>query len=410
MALAVGYMGTKRHLAPSVAEVISACPAGPALDAFSGMCAVGEAIGTSRRLWNNDVQRFASEVARALFTSSSAPPTPGFVTANLYDAFAANKSALQSRFEARLKKEEFLLSNLDLDEIIVHQLAALHVGNNSELEKERLSLNHHPHLFPYRLCAITFSDGYFSQLQSIELDSIKYCIDSACQKFIIDLDQHRWLLIALCQAAVRVATTTGHFAQYIKPNTNNRSFFYKQRRKSVWQTWLDCLALLAPIGASVWRKKNKVFNEDSLILLARANCFDERPAVIYADPPYTDDQYSRYYHIWETLTLYDYPASSGAGRYRPDRFHTPFSKKTTVKQAMQELVSLCQSLGADLVMSYPENGLLNKTGTDPLEILRRYYKNVEVSHCINYEHSTMGSSKGAAKLAVKEYIYWAKSR
>lgn len=410
MALAVGYMGTKRHLASSVAEVISACPAGPALDAFAGMCAVGEAIGTSRCVWNNDAQRFASEVARALFTSSSVLPTPGQVTNDLYDDFINNKLALQSRFEARLKKEESLLSNLDLDEIIVHQSIALHVGNNPELDEERQCLQRDPHLFPYRLFTITFSDGYFSLAQSIEIDSIRYCIDKACEKSAIEPDQHRWLLIALCQAAVRVATTTGHFAQYIKPNTNNRSFFYKQRKKSVWQTWIDCLALLTPIGSRSWRRMNKVFNEDSLILLARAKGFDERPALVYADPPYTDDQYSRYYHIWETLTLYDYPASAGAGRYRPDRFQTPFSKKTTVKQAMQELVFLCQSLGSDLVMSYPDNGLLHKAGAEPLEILRQHYTNVEVSHCINYEHSTMGSSKGTAKLAVKEFIYWAKSR
>lgn len=410
MALAVGYMGTKRHLASSVAEVISACPSGPALDAFAGMCAVGEAIGTSRCVWNNDVQRFASEVARALFTSSSVPPTPGQVINDLYDDFISNKLTLQSRFEVRLRKEEFLFSNLDLDEIIAHQSTALHVGNNLKLDEERLSLHHEPNLFPYRLFTITFSDGYFSLAQSIEIDSIRYCIDKACEKSVIDQDQHRWLLIALCQAAVRVAATTGHFAQYIKPNRNNWSFFYKQRKKSVWQTWIDCLSTLTPIGPSSWRKKNKVFNEDSLTLLARAKCIDERPALVYADPPYTDDQYSRYYHIWETLTLYDYPASAGAGRYRPDRFQTPFSKKTTVKWAMHKLVVLCQSLGSDLVMSYPNNGLLNETGIDPLEILRQHYKNVEVSHCINHEHSTMGSSKGTAKLAVQEFIYWAKSR
>ena len=31
----------------------------------------------------------------------------------------------------------------------------------------------------------------------------------------------------------------------------------------------------------------------------------QRPAIIYADPPYTDDQYSRFYHLYETALLYD---------------------------------------------------------------------------------------------------------
>jgi adenine-specific DNA-methyltransferase len=302
--LAVGYMGTKRHLASAVATVIDACPRGPALDAFSGMCAVGEALGTARIVWNNDAQIFASEVAKAFFTSSSAPPTPGRVSATLYDKFLSNKLALQSRFELRLQKEELVLQKNSLDEISDHQSGNAHVGNDLSLEEERRSLCLTPGRFPYRLCAVTFSDAYFSLLQAIEIDSIRYSIDAALSDSEIDKDEHRWLLIALCQAAVRVSTTTGHFAQYIKPNPNNFSFFCTQRRKSLWQNWLDCIASLIPHGPISWRKKNKVFNEDSLDLLARLNEFKKKPAVVYADPPYTDDQYSRYYHLWETITLY----------------------------------------------------------------------------------------------------------
>lgn len=410
MSLAVGYMGTKRHLAPSVAEVISACPLGPVLDAFSGMCAVGEAIGTSRSVWNNDAQRFSSEVARALFTSSSVPPTPGQVAAALYDNFASNRAALHNRFSLRLQQESALLSNFNLDDASTYQLDASHAGNNQDLEKERLILHCEPDQFPYRMFSITYADGYFGLSQSIEIDSIRYSIDQALIRDAIDTDQHRWLVIALCLAAVRVATTTGHFAQYLKPKENNQKFFLKQRTKSVWQTWMNCIETLMPVGTSSWRKFNRVFNEDSLVLLERAKKFDDRPALVYADPPYTDDQYSRYYHIWETLILYDYPESAGAGRYRPDRFQTPFSRRSSVSKAMHELVSKCQSLGSDLVMSYPCNGLLNQVGEDPMTILRQYYRTVEVSHCIDYVHSTMGSSKGAAKLAVKEFIYWGKNR
>ena len=85
---------------------------------------------------------------------------------------------------------------------------------------------------------------------------------------------------------------------------------------------------------------------------------NERPAIIYADPPYTSDHYSRYYHLYETLLLYDYPSSEATGRYRPDRFFSRYSIKTEVEAAMDRLIADCAKIGSRLVLSYPERGLL----------------------------------------------------
>ena len=76
MGVEITYMGTKRALAPAVADVIGQAQTGTLLDAFSGMCAVGEAVGPRRVVWNNDVQVFASEVAKALFMSQKPPMSP----------------------------------------------------------------------------------------------------------------------------------------------------------------------------------------------------------------------------------------------------------------------------------------------------------------------------------------------
>src|SRR5438552_9025287 len=75
MGVNISYMGTKRVLAESVSEVVAHAQKGILLDAFSGMCAVGEAVGHSRQIWNNDAQIFASQVAKAIFTSQDAPPS-----------------------------------------------------------------------------------------------------------------------------------------------------------------------------------------------------------------------------------------------------------------------------------------------------------------------------------------------
>jgi adenine-specific DNA-methyltransferase len=406
--VALGYMGTKRYLASTVADVISTCKKGIVLDAFAGMCSVGEAVGGVRTVWNNDVQIFASEVARALFTSASMPLSASEAVAKIYTYFCVNRNALQDRFSTRIQEENNALNKKDVGSLILYQQNARHVGNDAELNKERIELAIKPRTAPYRLAAISFADGYFGLAQSIEIDSIRFAVDNALDKKEINADEHRWLVIALCLASTKVATTTGHFAQYMKPSEGNFKRFSQQRKKSVWSAWLECLVGLEPIGSTGWRRKNKVFRQDSLSLFGAFCNSEKKPAVVYADPPYTADHYSRYYHILETLVMYDYPTCAGEGRYRPDRFATPFSIKTKLVESLDVFVKGCRNIGADLVLSYPNNGLLEATEANMIEILKKHYRRVQIVHSINYQHSTMGASKGASKNDVKELIYLAR--
>ena len=66
-------MGTKKDLVLPVAAAVSAAAPGIFLDAFSGMCSVGEEVASERQVWCNDAQVFASEVATALFASQGGP-------------------------------------------------------------------------------------------------------------------------------------------------------------------------------------------------------------------------------------------------------------------------------------------------------------------------------------------------
>lgn len=410
MYLAVPYMGTKRDLAPVVANVICNAKQGVVLDVFSGMCAIGQAIGTRRNIWNNDIQCFASKVASALFTSKRPFRLRRKVRAFLRTAFEHNLNELASRFRRRLSAERTALAWGTVTSISEYLESARHVGSSKALDRERRELETVPTAFPYRLCAITFSDGYFGLQQSIEIDSARYALDMALAQSIIDEEEFRWFLIAICHAAVRIATTTGHFAQFLKIKANNSIAYVGQRRRSFWDTWLDAAAAgLCPVGSAPWRKRNKAFNRESLTLLGLLSVNAVRPSVVYADPPYTDDQYSRYYHVWETLIKYDYPSSEGVGRYRPDRFQTPFSRTADVRWAFEELIRRSAELDADLVISYPDHGLLQHAGHDVATLLKRFYSKVSVAVEVPHRHSTMGASKGTAKNPVIERVYLARN-
>src|SRR3989304_10568917 len=108
MSINISYMGTKRKIAHHVTDIISNCRPGPLLDLFSGMCAVGSAVGPQRQIWCNDIQRFSVLVAGAFFSSSELPHS-SYDTANLsIDLYYNNKEVLEDRFKEEIKTEKHL--------------------------------------------------------------------------------------------------------------------------------------------------------------------------------------------------------------------------------------------------------------------------------------------------------------
>jgi adenine-specific DNA-methyltransferase len=392
----VGYMGTKKFLAPHVRTVIDECADGPVLDVFSGMGAVGETLANDRPLWVNDIQAFAAQAGTARFTSKYDAPTRRSAESGLVELFDANRARLNSRFARVVAREQ--------DAFAAGSVAALRAVSGSasgavtSIRPRR----------GYDLFTSLYGGTYFSVGQCIEIDSLRFAIDHYKSRRGQE-DKRRWLLIALGIAMLRVATSTGHFAQYLEPKANNLRFICKQRRRSVAESFWSELENLRPVGSVEWRLTNRVFNSDALGLMRNMYLFGPRPSVVYADPPYTKDQYSRYYHLWETLVFYDYPTISGKGRYRAGRFRTAFAVKSEVLQAMRSLASLAALMQSDLVLSYPQRGLLSAVNCSIPELLKSHFKHVDCRVKIQHSHSTMGGSKGQVSNKVVETIYLARN-
>ena len=313
MPLNVSYMGTKRRIAHRVARIIDAAPQGPLLDLFSGMCAVSTAIGQSRHVCCNDIQAFASTVATAFFVSPALTLDCHSAASLALPTFRCNSDDLRSRFYAELKEELGALTSGAVPQIRALEQRMPNIATDKALAQERVTLASCHHDPPYRLFTITYSGAYFGLVQCIEIDSIRFAIDRLLADGHASTSDHRWLCLALCKAVSKVATTTGHFAQHMRVNERNSARFIAQRRRSVWCEWLRAVFDIHPIGTTAWRAGNHVFRQDAASLLGNLQSESNPPAVVYADPPYTRDQYSRYYHIYETLLNYDYPPSHGSG-------------------------------------------------------------------------------------------------
>ena len=85
---------------------------------------------------------------------------------------------------------------------------------------------------------------------------------------------------------------------------------------------------------------------------------------MYADPPYTRDHYSRYYHVLETMALRDEPEvattkirSNGVPRlsrgvYRLQRHQSPFCIPTKAAGAFEQLFANVATRRTPLILSY----------------------------------------------------------
>jgi adenine-specific DNA methylase len=89
---------------------------------------------------------------------------------------------------------------------------------------------------------------------------------------------------------------------------------------------------------------------------------DDTCAAFYADPPYTIDHYSRFYHVLETLVLRDAPSLDTQrqggeevimrGLYRAGRHQSQFSVPSSVEGAFRRLFKGVAAQGRSLVLSY----------------------------------------------------------
>ena len=226
----------------------------------------------------------------------------------------------------------------------------------------------------YNFFEKTYSNTYFSQTQCKYIDSIRFAIDKIENEYKKNL-----YLFALMCAMCKVQSTPGHFAQYM-PKDHPRIIPLQQM--DIYKEFLLKCDNYSDLYLS--NKKNKSFCCDYRELLKTDI---GKIDTIYLDSPYTQEQYSRFYHILETLVKYDSPTVNFKAKYRDGRFQSDFCYKSKVKQEFENIMSFCKEKQTNLVISYSNKGVLE---SEELEMLcKEYFKKVVVKK-INYKHSTQG--------------------
>ena len=266
------------------------------------------------------------------------------------------------------------------DAVITNQTEIISSHSVLEEIKPLFDQNHRKHEFDF--FNQTYSGTYFSASQCRDIDSIRYAIES-----ITNPHRKALYLFALMGAMCLVQSTPGHFAQYM-PSTHKRIIPLQQM--DLWEEFLKKCDLYSNIYFSSYENKSFCMDYKDLFRTGELDTVD----TIYLDSPYSQEQYSRFYHILETVAKYDSPVVKHKAGYREDRFMSDFCYKSKVQNEFATIFSFCKSKGINLVISYSNKAVLPINDLE--DLCKEYFCELTILE-VAHKHSTQG--KGSQKIA-----------
>ena len=410
------YMGSKRAMLGFIVEAMShTLPEnGVVLDL---MCGSGSASAGFSRYWPtfaSDSQLFCGCLAKIQgggFNQALASDLIDQIIPHARD----NVKALMDLLKHYVAREEVFLHS-DVTESLVDEYIKFHAlfptypdkTNMDDWDPTAQIMRRKSDYSQYPYCLFTsyFANMFLGIRQSIEVDSIRYGIDQ-----IENNEMKLWALGALVSTVSSLASTYGgHFAQppYASiPRLNKRHVGKLIEKRAYPITQEFCVRLMA-LAKESEMVKNPVEVIEGPWQSAFARCEEllgEGPVGIYLDAPYTRDEYSRYYHVLETLVKYNYPSVIGKGRL-PDkksgeRFKSEFFTRvqTHMEEALIRVISGALMRGWNCLWSYADSG--SASVPTVIEKVMSKYKCTVRSYVAPHQHQ---SHRGRKPKNVLEYL------
>ena len=410
----LNYLGSKLRLLDFIEEnICQVTPDGAGVcDLFAGSGCVSYKLSHLFPITACDIQHYSSVLCNALLHPTTLTKESA---KSLISAIMREDSPLWDTTAPLIELEEKAINNKNLElltDIIEH--GSLEVFN---LEKSKSSISSVQNKVNNNLknsnvtgkgSLITryYGGVYFSYRQSVQIDIIRNMIrlyPNAVDKNV--------LLAALISTSSDIACTVGkHFAQPIKARDskgNIKNLVYSKALKdktidvfTLYQEWLNKYITLKK-GNS----RNAVLHCDYLECL---NMLPDNIRTVYADPPYTRDHYSRFYHVLETMALDDVPELSTVkihgkthvsnGIYRNDRHQSPFCIRSKAPKAFEEMFKTTSTSGRNLLLSYSPYDEAKESHPRVVTIgqltswAKEYFTHVEVVSAGHFCHNKLNST------------------
>jgi len=237
---------------------------------------------------------------------------------------------------------------------------------------------------PAVLATAYWGNCYFGLRQAAEVDSLCLAIQRVCS------GSERDLLSAVLLAAADACASGPHYAQ--PPSLRAReavASVLERRARSVFAEFQQRLWFASRrrfVDPSHLYITNLPWDAGLAEFVAMTNGAHMRG--IYVDPPYSRLQYSRFYHVFDTLLRYDYPQCVGKGRTSEvqKRFSSPFdSREGSASEEFRRLFEAIAQTGATVFASYAAGQTVPLLRL--LDIARAANRSVSVHACPVRHHS-----------------------
>lgn len=365
------YMGSKRALCGFLAEGISSVlpEHGIVVDL---MCGSGVASGAFSRIWktySSDAQEFCRILAVIHGGGFNCKAAQNLISI-ISPIFKIHFDDLNQNLSDTLKREEKIFCS-NTSEVLMQEYkhfmqtfpTLINLESTSQWNpKNEVMLRKRDSLrYPYCLFTSYFANVYFGVRQSVEIDSLRYSIDQ-----LKDDNEKCWALGALIAAVSALGTTYGgHFAQpgYKDINMSNIVKIIDKRSPSIIHEFTVRLLNLSEQSQNTSRCIEAVPGPWSNALTILGDKLRQQPVLVYLDAPYTREEYSRYYHLLETLVTYTYPSCTGIGLTPKsnERFKSEFFTKVAskVEDAVVNVITNILKRDWMCAWSYSDSGAAN---------------------------------------------------
>ena len=112
------------------------------------------------------------------------------------------------------------------------------------------------------------------------------------------------------------------------------------------------------------KQKNKTYNQDIKIIIDKIEC-----DILYIDPPYNERDYSAYYHVLETISLYDNPEiNENKTGTKKNITKSKWCNKYCCKEELEFIIK--NTNAKCIIMSYNNEGIM--TSDEIKEICNKY--------------------------------------
>jgi len=419
----INYLGSKLRILDFIEETVNRIDPGfgRVCDLFSGSGSVALKLSKYRPVTAVDIQRYSGIICSALLS-------PVRIENKFLTDFIENatKSALYKKItvisEPLIAYEEkaitMALINLNPENLCnviengslrSYELTAAEMAKSEffDLLKDVTQVLKSENLDNEKTLALRYFGGiYFSYKQAIQIDALLEQVENVPSKF------RDTLMAAILSTVSECVNTVGkQFAQPLRPRNlageikpSLGKAANKDRSINLLATFVKWVNKYQQIPVS--SQDHQVMNMDFEEAL---NKLDKGTKVVYADPPYTREHYSRFYHVLETLSKRDLPTIStmvaggqkvlSRGLYREDRHQSPFCIRSQAPKAFESMFYKVSNIGAKLVLSYSPYD--ETKGSHPrvitierlVSLAKVYFALVEVVSAGHFIHSKLTHSK-----------------